>query len=288
MRYLISDASHPIGYELCGNLMSKDEFVHPRRNIDTYVLILVKEGTLFITQSGVEYEIEANQYLYLIAGEEHFGHRACEGKLSYLWVHFSLKGEYRIVHEDVFDDIFSEIQEKKECYIMPEYGEISLTQRVPLLFNQLLDLSKQEQLYFTSMIDYALSLLMMEVSQEFFERRSKIDQHMPANIGRIMDWIKANYYKPLTVNEIANEFGYNADYLSAFFKKYTTFTLTYFMNKTRIDIAKALMVSLDISIKEAAYSSGFNDEKYFMKTFKKYENMTPSQYKKAFTKKMIN
>ncbi|WP_220482918.1 helix-turn-helix domain-containing protein [Fontibacillus panacisegetis] len=34
-----------------------------------------------------------------------------------------------------------------------------------------------------------------------------------------------------------------------------------------------------ISIKEAAYSCGFREEQYFMKLFKKYEGMTPLQYK---------
>ena len=37
----------------------------------------------------------------------------------------------------------------------------------------------------------------------------------------------------------------------------------------------------DVSIKEAAYSCGFSDEKYFMKVFRQYEGMTPSQYKKS-------
>jgi len=321
MRYYISDASHPINYTLCGNLISKDEFLHPRRNIDTYVLILVKEGTLFITQSGIEYEIGANQYIYLIAGEEHFGHRPSRGRLSYLWTHFSLEGLTTIWKETSKEGIALSLKigsngtskegialdlkigsnetskeemaidlkaEPNATYIMPEYGEISLTQRAPLLFNQLLDLSKQEKIYSKQMINYALTLLIMEISQEFFEMRTRIEQNIPPNVARIMEWIKGNYYRQLTVNEIAKEFGYNSDYLSALFKKFTSFTLIHFINKTRVDISKALIVNLDISIKEAAYSCGFHDEKYFMKTFKKYEAMTPSQYKKAFTKKMIN
>ncbi len=289
MRYLVADAGEPVSYALCGNLMSKDEFVHPRRIIDTHVLILVKEGTLFITQSGIEYEVGANQYIYLIAGEEHFGHRSSIGKLSYLWCHFSIRSEINLLEAEINE--YGEDCLTSECnrgYVMPEYGEISLTQRAPLLFNQLLDLSKQEQIYSAQMLDYALSLLIMEISQEFFEIRDRILQKIPSNIARIMEWIKANYYKPLTVNEIAEEFGYNPDYLSALFKKITNITLIQFINKTRVDIAKSLIVNYDISIKEAAFSCGFNDEKYFMKTFKKFEAMTPSQYKKAFTRKMIN
>ena len=103
-----------------------------------------------------------------------------------------------------------------------------------------------------------------------------------------MEWIKANYYKPITVKEIANEFGYNTDYLSFLFKKTTNTTLTNYISKTRIEISKSLISNYDLSIKEVAYSCGFSDEKYFMKLFKKAESMTSSQYKKAFTRKMIN
>jgi AraC-like DNA-binding protein len=290
VRYFWSDASYPIKYVSCGNLISKDEFLHPRRIIDTYVLIMVKEGILYINQSGIEYEIGPNQYIFLIANEEHYRHKSSEGKLSYLWVHFSLEDNITVIHDDKLIDITMETFHKSKdgFYIMPEYGEISLTQRGPLLFNQLLDLSKQEQIYSYQMINYALSLLIMEISQEFLEMRNKIKQNIPPIVARIMEWIKANYYKPITVVGTANEFGYNPDYLSTIFKKYTGYTLIQFINKTRVDISKALIVNYDISIKEAAYSCGFTDEKYYMKTFKKYEDMTPSQYKKAFTKKTIN
>ncbi|MCI7499725.1 MAG: AraC family transcriptional regulator [Oscillospiraceae bacterium] len=39
---------------------------------------------------------------------------------------------------------------------------------------------------------------------------------------------------------------------------------------------------------EAAFSCGFSDEKYFMKVFKKFEGMTPAQYKNSFGRKNIN
>jgi YesN/AraC family two-component response regulator len=100
-----------------------------------------------------------------------------------------------------------------------------------------------------------------------------------------MDWIRANYDQHLTVASIAREFDYNPDYLSALFSKTANISLIHFINKTRIDISKSLIVNYDISISEAAYSCGFSDEKYFMKTFKKLENLTPTQYRKAFFKK---
>lgn len=291
MRYFISNAAHTLKYISSGNLISKQNFLHQRRNIDTNVLILIKEGTLYISQNGVNYKIGPNQYIFLKANENHFGYRASSGKLSYLWVHFLINDEITTVtEENYFNDISERNMEdsKNKIYIIPEHGEISITQRAPLLFNQLLDLSRQEMIYSDQIADYALSLLIMEISQEFIEIHQNIRQNIPPNIVRIMEWIKANYYRPVTLTEIAEEFGYNSDYLSTLFKKSTNGTIIHYINKTRIEISKALMSAYDLSVKEVAYSCGFSDEKYFMKTFKRLEGMTPSQYKKAFSRKMIN
>lgn len=291
MRYFLSDAAYPLKYIGCGNLISKQEFLHQKRNFDENVLILIKEGTLHITQAGVNYELGPNQFLLLRANEGHYGYKPSTGKLSYLWVHFQVKDKMEVLTQEDFLKVLPEWtneNKKNNLYIIPEHGEISLNQRVPLLFNQLLDLSRQEMIYSNLITDYALSLLVMEISQEFIEMHNKIQNNISPNIARIMEWIKANYYKPVTVTEIASEFGYNADYLSSLFKKTTNGTLMHYINKTRIGIAKSLMSNYDLSIKEVAYSCGFADEKYFMKTFKKLEGMTPSQYKKAFSRKMIN
>ena len=292
MRYFVSNTSLPLKYVSSGNLLSKDGFVHPRRILDTYVLLLVKEGTLCITQSDVNYEVLPNQYIFLAAGEEHAGFRASSGRLSYLWVHFSLPEPAAVSWEEAL--LFEELQRAKEMtsgnnlYVMPEYGEISFIRKVSLLFNQLLDLSRNEKMYTKYIADYALSSLVMEISQEFFDAQNKSTQNIPPCVAKVMEWIRANYYQQLTVSTIAGEFGYNADYLSTLFKKSARISLVQFINKTRIDISKSLIVTYDITVKETAYSCGFADEKYYMKTFKKLENMTPSEYKKAFTKKMIN
>ena len=49
MRYLISEVNEPLTYASSGMLIHSDQFLHPRRCIDTYVLLLIQKGTLCIT-----------------------------------------------------------------------------------------------------------------------------------------------------------------------------------------------------------------------------------------------
>lgn len=289
MRYFFFSADHPLTYLSCGNLISKEEFLHHRRNFDVNVLILVQEGHLFLSQNNVNYDVSPGQYLFLRAGEEHYGYQASSGKLSYLWVHFQIPDEVAVISKGPSPHLTEAFPKNPDgsAYILPEYGEILATQRASLLFHQLLDVSRQDTCYFQRITDYALSLLILELSQEFIAQQYR-DKTLSPNVVRIMEWIKGNYFKPITISEIAAEFGYNPDYLSALFAKTTGTTLSSYIHKVRIDNSKSLLVNYDVPLKEVAYSCGFSDEKYYMKVFKKLEGMTPSQYKKAFSRKLYN
>ncbi len=260
--------------------MSRDGFLHHRRTFDCHVLILVLEGTLHITQSGLAHSVASGQYLFLKAGEEHYGHKPSHGKLAYLWVHFSSDTPWETISGDN-----SITLPESFAYLLPERGAPATFQRISILFRQLIDFSRQEALYTEAILTCALSLLAMEMTQEFLDRLSNRQNNISPVVYTIMEWVKSNCHKHLSLHEIAEEFHYNAEYLSSLFKRETGMTLVYYLNKSRVEISKNLLSSNNVSIKEAAYSCGFRDEKYYMKMFKKYEGMTPLQYKNAFHKK---
>lgn len=267
----------PLTYEVCGQLISLDGFWHHRRCFASHVLIMVTEGTLYITSGGNPYTVSAGQYILLKAEEEHFGHRASTGRLSYMWVHFSSDGSFGTGSDD-----------ESAAYMFPEYGSVSVSGRVSLLFHQLLDLSLEEKPLADNMLNYALSLLVMELSREYRQGLKNGSHQFPAVVVSVMEWIKANYYQPFTVSAIAGKFGYQADYLSSLFKKAAGVSIVRYTNEIRIKSAKTLLLNYELSIKETAYACGFSDEKYFMKVFRQSEGMTPTQYKKAFCKKYVN
>ena len=65
------------------------------------------------------------------------------------------------------------------------------------------------------------------------------------------------------------------------FKEYTGSSPVDYLNKLRIDRA-----CFEISVNrknatEAAYATGFNDQSYFSKVFRKYRGISPTEYKKS-------
>lgn len=268
---------NPLKFSACGQFISPSGFVHHRRRFDENVLIIITEGTLYITANNTEFCLGAGQYIFLKAGEEHFGHRLSEGKLSYLWAHFQADCSFEMVCGE----------NEQYTYILPETAHLSDFCRTAQLFHQLMDLSLEEKLYLHAMRDYAMSLLLMEISQECYRDQDRSDK-LPAAVISVREWIKNHYYHSFDVAEIADAVGYRADYISSLFKRSMGISIVHYTNQLRIKAAKTLLSNYDVSIREAAFSSGFSDEKYFMKVFKQLEGITPSQYKRSFERKNIN
>ena len=66
MLFCMADASHPVKYISCGNLLSTDGFLHDRRRMDCFVFIIVTQGTLHLHQEGHNLDIGENQSVLLL------------------------------------------------------------------------------------------------------------------------------------------------------------------------------------------------------------------------------
>ena len=52
-----------------------------------------------------------------------------------------------------------------------------------------------------------------------------------------------------------------------------------YLNKVRIEKAKEFLKRVDYKIYDIAEEVGYKNSKYFTRAFKKYEKMTPNEYK---------
>nr|WP_289767551.1 response regulator [uncultured Acetatifactor sp.] len=103
---------------------------------------------------------------------------------------------------------------------------------------------------------------------------------MHPSIKKIIQYVKKNYEKDLTIRGLAEIFDMNADYLSALFKKETDMNLNSFINITRLSIAHKLLEETDCRISEVAFQAGFSNPGYFTKQFRSFYGYTPSEIRK--------
>ena len=292
MLYLVSDASRPVSFSGAGNLTNDDQFLHPRRTQDSYELISVIRGVLHIQSGAHSYHLAPGQFVFLFPGECHFGTQPSDKELSFYWTHFYFRsGAAALYEEEQTAALFSEEEENHPRYILPETGTFSANSQVNLLFVQLLDLSKRLGHFSAMHCCYAQSALLLELTNECFFRRHLMQQErkIPLGIVNLMEWLQLNYDTTLSVNDIAEKFGYHPSYLSTLFKRYSGYTITQYLNRQRIQVAKRFLTTMpQLPLAEISALVGIPDEKYFMRLFKHYEGVTGTMYRNTFSRREKN
>ena len=303
MLYCVSSEEYPVKYISSGNLISEDGFLHARRNLDSWVFIVVCKGTLHIAQNEQTFDIHENETLLLFPNHTHYGYKKSEGYLSYYWVHFfltdpgytiysqrSLLRHGKFLYDSSAPLHTPSIMSVSDHFILPEQGRLSHERRTLLLFSQLLDMSKRDNYKQTWRCHYALNLMLAEFTVEFMSEQDIFGNKLPGNVKAIIEWIRVHYKEQLTVASLAERFNYHPTYLTALFKRHTGHTVSYYITLYRINAAKNLLTAPPpkITTKSIAYMCGFKDEKYFLRIFKRTEGMTPGQYRNAFNEKKLN
>jgi AraC-like DNA-binding protein len=87
-----------------------------------------------------------------------------------------------------------------------------------------------------------------------------------------------------SINMFAKDLFMSKSSLNKKVKTTTGLTPNEFIENVKFNYAIRLFKESDLTIKEIAYSSGFNDPKYFARRFKKEYGMTPKEYKNATNK----
>ncbi|MDD4797261.1 MAG: response regulator [Eubacteriales bacterium] len=93
------------------------------------------------------------------------------------------------------------------------------------------------------------------------------------------EYIKQNYNRQLTLDDIAAQVAKNPAYFSASFKRETGMHLMDYINEVRIEMAMKKLKDPKTKIYEVAYDTGFLSDKYFSKVFKKITGSTPKEYR---------
>lgn len=88
----------------------------------------------------------------------------------------------------------------------------------------------------------------------------------------------------LDLNGLSQEFGVTPQYISNIFKKYKEENIKDYISKLRLQKAKKLLRDTDLPIKEIATQIGYVGEIGVIRLFKKYEGMTPGDYRNQMHK----
>ena len=102
-----------------------------------------------------------------------------------------------------------------------------------------------------------------------------------ASIQHTLDYIDANYNRPIALSELADASGYSLSRFKVKFKEEIGITPAEFISQQKIERAKTLLTTTDASITELAFDLGFSSSNYFCAAFKKQTGISPFQFRKT-------
>ena len=105
-------------------------------------------------------------------------------------------------------------------------------------------------------------------------------------VNKVMSYVNENYSSPITVKEIAREFNISVSYHSHEFSRYTSRSVYEYILYRRVMLAKQ-MIYTGQSFSSICAQCGFPDYSNFLRMFKKYTGLSPSQYRDYLTSKGV-
>jgi len=224
-------------------------------------LILVLSGTVFVTVDGISREMRDRDAALILPGQIHSFTVPQDSKI---WV---------AVFSEGYVPRFSMLVKDKKgsCFMIRPDDSVRNLILTKLVDREASMMTKKACFY--AVCDEYLS-------QVELEPRSVKSDIAAANI---LDWVSRNYTQNITLQQAANEFGYEYHYLSRLLRRGYRINFVELLNSHRVERALELLSTTDLSITEVMACSGFQSIRSFNLVFRAVTGLTPSGYRQRLT-----
>lgn len=244
-----------------GRFISRGRGRHGARVIDNWELIYVISGTLEMFEGEREFCIAPGERLLLRPGIRHGGSAAYSPELSFFWGHCQPGNEEGGAFLASYE----------------QYAPCARPERVAEYFNRILDEQRDGTAH--EELDLLWEILMLAAAEK--HGGECVTMTAPVRLAhRAADWIRLHFEESVSTADLAAELRCNPDYLGRVFRRTYGCSVIEALNRARIQHCCRLLAGSMMTVREAAFESGFNDPAYFRRCFFRIMAMTPGEYRR--------
>ena len=271
----------PVNLELTGKFMAPTpEWMHLTRLLLDYELIVMTDGILYIAGDNNQYVVEKGEYLLLAPLTNQYGYRS--SNCSFYWLHFSYKGDIHAI------DLSSSTHTYQAGKIfIPQQGSLKNIEKIVVMMKQLQDSVRCYRE--NTLNNYMSTSILCEMYNQlhFFENYPDKKSKQQQIYNDILDYIKWSLHENIKVSQVADYFSYNDKYISHLFARVSGMSLKQYIMLQKMEVAKFILSDTNNSISEIAAQLSYNDCHNFMKVFKRIVGLTPTEYRNAYSKRLL-
>ena len=240
------------------------------RILPEYQLLYITEGEgIFHSQTVPEAHLHEGDFFLLFPGEWHSYHPTGPRGWKKYWIGF--KG--RNMDDRVRANFLSPTK--------PIY-HVGYSADIISLYRQAYDTALEEAAYSQQQMAGIVNHLigMMYSLERNIELQSRNQTHVDM-INRARLRIRESLESTLTIQQVAEEMGVSYSNFRKLFKEHTGLSPAIYQQELRLQRAKELLTTTDMSIKESAYHLNFNSPDYFSAKFKTKMGRKPSELRNS-------
>ena len=164
---------------------------------------------------------------------------------------------------------------------VPYFIDVKDTIKMRKLFVELL--KNYENPEFTSFLKVKAALL--GIIAGFMEGCGGENIHMLTSgaaekLKDVLVYIDGNLSEDISIDRLAQIAHFHPNYFIRFFKKHMGVSPLQYINRIRIDKAKELLDTTDMTVAEISDCTGIKDIYYFSRLFKEFEGISPTEFRK--------
>lgn len=240
-------------------------------------LFYLKTGRCIYTVNGLEYQLNAGDFLIIAPGEPHStryeGPAQCE-RITFYCQKTSLPEEFRKKHPEVANllDITSKIT-------LDSKKQLNAEKMVQRIYQE----SILKDAYASESVRYLTVCLLISLKRDghfVVKVKEKEKETFSRDIVEAIEYVRQNHPLPLTLEEAAQRAGLSPTYFSKKFHQETGSTYKKYVNEIRVLNAKQMLLSTDDSVTKIAISCGFGSSNYFKDVFRKMTGISLRDYRK--------
>lgn len=128
-------------------------------------------------------------------------------------------------------------------------------------------------LFTKQLLDCILIIILRKCNSDFADKKT-------SDIKKALLYMHKHFQENISLAEVADYSGFNANYFCGLFHKTTGKTFKEYLLLLKLEHSKKLVMSSNLPITEICFESGFNSLSNFLRTFKIAYNVSPGEMRK--------
>jgi len=240
-----------------------------RENLSSYLFFIVTKGHGSVKYGGVTYNMSPGDCVFISCMNK-YEHVSSPDLWTLKWVHFN---------GITMDAIYEKYKERggRVVFSSPNPAEVIK------LIDEIHDVADSDSYLRDMEIHEKLAMLLLHIMKEsWHEKQVDMTSEKRKDLRLIREYIEQNYDKDIKLDDLAKEYSISKYYMSHIFREQYGTSITNYLIQVRITKAKHYLRFTQLSTSDVAAKVGYEDVNYFIRMFKKVENITPGEYRKRW------